>query len=285
MVGPPGSGKDTYIQNNLAEYKLISQDLDGKQHLSIFLEALSFGVDIVVSRMNFNKLQRARYLEPAKKAGYETHVIVLHENRETCFKRMMNRYDHPTIPHNDPVTANSALDTFFKNYERPALDEADKVEFRYPTPSLKLKAIVIDIDNTLSNCDHREHLLEKKEGQRTNWKGFFDAMGDDPLNEWCKDLMKRYREDHIIILNSGRPDSYRQITEAWLEKNNVPYDHLFMRHRQDSRKDDIVKELLYDFECRTRVSEVKLWVDDRFSVINKMRSRGITVLDCKGNTF
>lgn len=280
MVGPPGSGKSTYSQK-LENYFRVFQDDQSAGHLILFKQALKDQVNVVVDRMGFSVQQRERYLKPAKEAGYTTKIVVLHENFATCFKRCNERKLHPTIKQVED--ARKALNMFFCRYERPTEDEADIIEFRYPELTLNVNTVVIDIDNTLSDSSHRQHILDNNGGKK-NWKGFFDAMGEDPVNEWCKRIANTFRHSSnscIITLCSGRPDSYRKITEEWLSKHKINYDNLFMRDRSDSTPDTRVKELIMDFEIKTRYN-ILFWVDDRKCVIDKIRSRGIIVLDCAG---
>lgn len=286
LVGPAGSGKTT-LANNLIDNDgdhgsatiYVNQDSQGKNHLVVFKEAIENKKDIIVDRMDFNKDQRRRYLEPAKAAGYTSKIIVLHENRATCLERMKNRLNHPTIKTEE--SANSALNTFFSKYERPTEDEADEVHFRYPELINPPTTVVIDIDNTLSSSNHRQHHLSRENGRKPHWHGFFSEMHLDPVNEWCKHICNNLRHNTIITLCSGRPDSYREVTKKWLEDNKVMYDHLFMRMRQDSRDDTIVKQNLIDFEVLTRYKFL-FAIDDRKRIIDKYRERGITVLDCAG---
>jgi gluconate kinase len=281
LVGPCGSGKSTLREvmlRNDPSLKYISQDEQGKHHLDLFKLVLEYGESVIVDRMGFSKQQRDRYLVPAKAAGYRTEIIVLHENSKTCLERVANRKGHPTIQ--DAKSAGSALHTFFKGYERPQPSEADEIIFKYPE-GLKLPCIVSDIDNTLADATHREHYVNTP-GQKKNWKGFFDAMGEDKVNQWCDNILYRYKDTaYTVLLVSARPDNYRKITESWLSHNDVHYDELIMRQRDDFRKDDIVKEIILDFEIKTRF-EVVFWLDDRKQVIDKIRSRGVIVLDCAG---
>jgi hypothetical protein len=96
--------------------------------------------------MNFSKHQRDKYLHPAKMLGVETEIRIFHVPRKTCFERIINRKDHPTInglipapkgyDHEPPFysldekkrQANSALDTFFTKYERVEDTEAETVK-------------------------------------------------------------------------------------------------------------------------------------------------------------
>lgn len=282
LVGPPGSGKSS-LAREYTNYGILrsNQDSEGKSgHLEIFNNALKTNQSVCIDRMNFNKEQRSRYLEPAKKAGYETEIIVLHENYETCLKRCNARNDHETI--RTPEDANKALSFFFKSYERPTEDEADTVTFKYPEQNLKLSTIIVDLDGTLCNTDHRQHFMDSP---KKNWPGFFNAMSEDTVHEWCKKLIKNMRGDNIITLCSGRPDNYRAITKTWLETNKVFYDNLYMRPRNDSRKDDLVKEIILDFEILTRYSDVLFAVDDRNQVVEMWRKRGITCLQCAPGDF
>lgn len=277
MCAPPGAGKTTLALKYEAEgFVRISQDDSGKAHLSLFLEALAAGKNIVVDRMNFNREQRDRYLAPAKKAGYETKIEVLHESRATCLERCIARTGHPTIKDED--NAKSALSMFFSKYERVQDNEADEVVRHWPENE-KPYAVWIDIDNTLSDATHRQHHLHNDKGAR--WDKFFAEMDKDPINLWCETLIEGMHEKYKVVICSGRPDNYKAITEAWLNKHAVPYDALFMRSANDSRKDSIVKEQLFEFEVKTRF-DLLFAVDDRKQVIDQMRSHGVVVLDCAG---
>lgn len=288
LVGSPGSGKSTlsadlirkYGDANIITSVYINQDTQGKEHLNIFQSAIKHKLDIIVDRMNFDKKQRERYLNPTKEAGYETEIIVLHQNLETCLKRCNARDDHPTI--RTEQDARKALDFFFSHYERPKLDEADKVNYVYPEITSQAEVIWIDADGTLCNTDHRQKYME---GPKKDWKSFFDNMDKDPVNIWCKKIINTMRPNNIIVICSGRPDNFKAVTKKWLNDNNIFYDELFMRPRSDSRKDSIVKEIIMDFELLTRYKSILFCVDDRKQVVDMLRSRGQTVLQCAEGLF
>lgn len=273
FVGPPGSGKSTlakrYEKNG---YFRINQDSQGKDgHLSLFLNALSQGLDIVVDRMNFNKEQRERYLSVAKKAGYKTQIVVFHESHDTCLERCIERskYEgHETIK--NEKHARSALQTFFTKYERPTKDEADEILFRYPTTAKK-KAIICDLDGTLCNIEHRQHYVMNG---KKDWKNFFKEIPNDKLNYQVDDVLQGFqKKGYSIVFCSGRDDNQRENTVRWLNKHDVQYDHLFMRSRHDCRKDSIIKEIILDFEILTRYDPY-LILDDRDQVVKMWRDRG-----------
>lgn len=286
-VGPPGSGKST---NALADFytntfniTYINQDKHGKEeHKKLFLEAISNGQTIILDRMNFSKEQRNRYLIPAKEAGYKTKIIVFHESFETCFNRCLKRENHETIK--TKRDASSALNFFFKKYERVEDNEADEVIRIWPEGE-KSSAIICDLDGTLCDIDHRLHFVQKIEGAgKKDWKGFFNGLSEDKVNDWCRDILHSLQDDNKIVLCSGRPDSHRKQTEEWLKKFGLHYDNLFMRSRNDFRSDDVVKEQILDFEILTRF-EPYFCIDDRDQVVKMWRKRGLVCLQCAPGDF
>lgn len=141
-----------------------------------------------------------------------------------------------------------------------------------------MRAVICDIDGTLSDATHRLHHITN--GQR-NWDGFFAAMGDDPCHEPIRDLL-----DHLvprgtaIVLCSGRPETYRDVTEAWLRQHRIAWDALYMRPAGDTRADCIVKaELLRGMQ--EDGYEPFLVIDDRPSVVAMWREQGLTCLQCR----
>lgn len=282
FVGPPGSGKSTMARamfdsaDTVFGTTYINQDEQGRErHLELFKDAISEGRPIIVDRMGFNREQRNRYLNPAKAAGYETEIIILHQPYNVCLERVRARKDHETIK--DENAARGALGLFFSKYERVQDEEADKITRIWPEGD-KPDAVWIDIDNTLSDASHREHYLQ---GSKKNWKGFFSEMSNDPVNNWCRMLAIGMKGCSHVLICSARPDNYRKQTEEWLAFNDVPYDKLIMRQRNDSRKDSIVKEIIYEFEVKTQYN-LLFSVDDRKQVIDQIRTHGVTVLDCAG---
>ena len=291
LVGPPGSGKSTWAADYLANHEnssavaYINQDTQGKQgHINMFWDALEAKKEILVDRMNFSKGQRGRYLEEAKKAKYRTKIVVFHVPQEECLKRCVERTDHPTIK--DQETAEKAIYYFFKNYGRPKDKDADEVVRLGWDLKDKYKVVICDLDGTLANCEHRLHHLKVEEPKKPNWKKFFEEMPLDPVNEWCRDLLSAMSERHQIIYCTGRAGEYYDVSKKWLEENRLTYPgfKLFSRMPGDHRADWQVKEIIYEYEIKTRY-DILFVVDDRTQVVEMWRKHGVTVLQCAEGNF
>lgn len=302
LVGPPGSGKSTFAKDQIyngGDHGLatvyVNQDAQGKlEHMEIYRRALYDGKDVIVDRMNFNKVQRLGYIEQARNfkfdgKSYEVDIHVFHEPYSVCLKRAIERKDHETIK--DEYSARKAIQFFFKNYERVEDHEADKVIRRFPEGE-KPSAIVCDLDGTLCNVEHRRHFV--RGDKKRNWPAFFDGIKDDTVNKWCADILRSMVKNHKIVYCSGRSENERLITQRWLIRQELdtfcegPYvldtTELFMRLAGDSRQDAIVKEIILDFEILTRYTPYFM-IDDRDQVVAMWRKRGYTCLQCDYGDF
>jgi len=289
LVGPPSSGKTTWCNNYKplvdGEAIRINQDEQGKDgHKEIFFKALKEGKNIFLDRMNFNISQRRRYLDPAKTKGYDTEIVVFHVSMSECLHRCNGRENHPTIK--DEETARKAVTFFFKNYERVEDDETNKVTRLGWVDSNASKCVVCDLDGTLANVEHRRKYVQVEKPEKPNWKKFFDTMGEDKVNKWCSELLKNMNDNYFIVYATGRPGDYMDITKKWLDKYNLrfPFHSLFSRLEGDYRKDSIVKEIILEFEIKTRYN-ILFVVDDRKQVVEKWRQHGYVVLQCDKGDF
>jgi hypothetical protein len=87
--------------------------------------------------------------------------------------------------------------------------------------------IIFDIDDTLSNSQHRSYLLAPP---HKNWQLYYSLLVDDPPIEPTVQTLKALcAEGHRIILVTGRPEEYQELTASWLSKYSIPYDALYMR--------------------------------------------------------
>lgn len=279
IVGPCGSGKTTLSRTFLKHVRINQDELGSSGHLDAFDKALKASKDIVIDRMGFSRVQRERYLKPAREAGYKCQIIVLHENYAKCLERMIKREDHETIKNEE--TARKVLNHFFSKYERVEDSEADIVDRRWPDGD-KPYAVICDLDGTLCNIDHRLHFV-RGEGKK-NWIGFQENLINDTINDWCDSILTHLNEHQNIILCSGRTNNYRTLTKQWLNNHNIEYNYLFMRYEGDYRQDYIAKEILLDFEILTRY-EPYFFIDDRQQVVDLWRKRGYTCLQCAPGNF
>lgn len=284
LVGPPGSGKSSYCSTYPLHFR-ISQDDQGREgHMKLFQDCLEMGSDIIVDRMGFSKEQRNRYLVPAKEQGYTTKIVVLHVPQATCYSRCVARQGHPTIQ--DAKTASKAIHGFFKKYERVEDNEADVVE-RLGWDGPKETAIVSDLDGTLANIEHRLHFVRGTDDiteRKKDWKSFFNASGDDTVYTWCAEILWAMQDKYRIIIVTARPDEYKAATTDWLQKNDIVYDAIYMRQRDDFRHDSIAKEIILDYELKTRYN-ILFCLDDRSSVVQLWRKHGLVALQCANGNF
>lgn len=284
LIGPPGSGKSTHAGlMRGGNYFRVSQDDMGKDgHKQEFMKAVLRGNSIVLDRMNFNKQQRAWYIYTAKEAGYVIKGMTFFFSHNTCYTRMLNREDHPTIT--SPGNALSALHTFYSKFEYPTLDEGfDSLEEKREVPTNE-SVVVCDIDGTVANLDHRLHYVR---GEKKNWRAFLaECDKDEPINDiyYMAESYADVTGGHLIFC-SGRGQEYLDKTSKWLDDNRMDHDGLYMRQVRDYRPDYIVKEQILDFEILTRYKNISAVFDDRSTVVDMWRRRGLRCLQVAEGNF
>lgn len=187
---------------------------------------------------------------------------------------------------------------------------------------MKPKAIIVDIDGTLANIDHRRHFVDPKLNKNYNaqsiniwawddphyqtqyfhnetkdkfkpdWKSFNEAMIYDTPNEWCVSIVEIFHrvQEFSIIFVTGREACFRKITlnqiDEWIsDKNGDPIDYiLMMRNEKDYRPDTEIKREIYDKYIKDE-HDVLFVIDDRKSVVDMWRSLGLVCLQCAEGNF
>src|ERR1035437_5708817 len=105
------------------------------------------------------------------------------------------------------------------------------------------RAVIFDIDGTLSNPEHRLHFV--RDG-RKDWDAFLAGMGEDDPVSSIVDLARIVSQDCSVLVCTGRPEKYREVTEWWLEDFGVAYSALYMRPDNDTRPDHVIKSQILD---------------------------------------
>ena len=92
-------------------------------------------------------------------------------------------------------------------------------------------AVVLDMDGVLADARGRQHFLNGP--GRKDWKGFFDAAGEDLVIEEVVRLTELLDRDLAVVLLTARPVRIRHLTLTWLERSGVDWDLLIMRPDRD----------------------------------------------------
>ena len=143
------------------------------------------------------------------------------------------------------------------------------------------RPVVVDVDGTLANTQHRKHFVESRP---KDWAAWNDNMVLDTVHEDIRQLVTELSLRREVIICTGREDTYREVTEKWLTDNQIPFDKVFMRRAKDYRKDSIVKTELLD-QIRQWHGEPFVWLDDRNQVVDAIRAAGVRVLQCAPGDF
>lgn len=170
--------------------------------------------------------------------------------------------------------------------------------------------VIVDVDGTLADLSHRRPLLDVRcsnpdckenppaftkkgacagagcNGTRTKKdydKFFAEAVNDTPFQDIIALVHLFENQGFMPIVVSGRPDDKCGIiTEDWLRKYGIPFEHLFMRRGGDYRPDDEVKKEILGFLPKNRISYV---LDDRDRVVKMWRAEGLRVLQVAEGAF
>lgn len=136
--------------------------------------------------------------------------------------------------------------------------------------------VVIDLDGTLANVDHRTHFVRQ---DKPDWDGFYGACKDDTPNTWCIHLMDGMSgADFKVIIVSARRQTEATATNDWLKKYLVNYDEIvLLRESNNHEEDTVLKKRWLDSYGKDRILFV---VDDRQKVVDMWRKEGLVCLQC-----
>ncbi len=152
------------------------------------------------------------------------------------------------------------------------------------------KAIIVDLDSTLADNDHRQHYIadfysddgtdnDVPESKKADWDSFNAEIPNDTLNEWCYSILSLFYQQGVdILVVTGRGEDVRKTTEQWLLLNDlVPYDKMFMRERTDFRASVVYKREVLENEILGKY-DVLFALDDDLTVCNMYYEMGIPTL-------
>jgi hypothetical protein len=130
---------------------------------------------------------------------------------------------------------------------------------------------VFDIDGVLADPAHRQHHVASRP---KDWDAFFAAVGGDDVLEAGRARLRELAVDHDVVLLSGRPESTRADTEAWLARHGIEVTRLVLRRDSDFRPAAQVKaELIAGIGGP---DEVVVVVDDDETVTACLDASGYT---------
>jgi phosphoglycolate phosphatase-like HAD superfamily hydrolase len=106
-----------------------------------------------------------------------------------------------------------------------------------------IKAIIVDVDGTIADTDHRLHHLYKTPKDWAGWNG--ELSQDPPKTSIINIVTAMANSGYYVLLVTGRFNKHREQTIEWMIKNEVPFNMLFMREDGDYRSDHVIKSEIY----------------------------------------
>lgn len=141
------------------------------------------------------------------------------------------------------------------------------------------QAIIVDIDGTIADMGKGE------EGRRGPFE--WDRVYEDTPIVPIINLVRMLAQHYYVIFVSGRLETCREDTVAWLQKHlpSLGTAHLHMRPlHQHYKPDNEVKAEIYRRFIEPTYDVVYV-LDDRNKVVKMWRSLGLTVLQVADGDF
>lgn len=123
-------------------------------------------------------------------------------------------------------------------------------------------AVIFDIDGTLAHMGRR---------------GPFDWMQvyKDDVNEIVAEQLEFHKsKGRKVFVVTGRDEVCREVTSDWLELHGIEFDEMFMRPKDDYRKDTLIKREIYENEIVGKYNLLCVY-DDRLQVLDMWYDEGI----------
>ena len=142
--------------------------------------------------------------------------------------------------------------------------------------------IVLDVDSTIANNKHREHLLKKRP---KDWEAFHEPslVIKDEVIEGVVRVLEHFKQlKHTFVVLTGRHERLRDTTMRWLNERlpfNIPDTHLLMRpdgnmlSGAESKRQQII-----DFKVSLNDNRAEfLFIDDDYRAREALKDLGIVL--------
>lgn len=239
----------------------IDEDLVTKVETSMALSSLRAGVSVIIDATHLYQ----RHVNRWQKLGYPVEIFEIAAPLGTLLTRNMRR---------EKAVPERVIEENFKKFVKDPYDGTLKPvklnpewyitsNFEPYVPNEWLdQAYIFDIDGTLAHMD----------GKRSPYD--YSKVGGDRVDERVRSVLRSLREEHFIVLVSGRKAECMDDTIAWLRDNHVDFDELHMRAADDSRPDTIVKYEILKDKIAPKYNVLGAF-DDRNSVVAMWRNVGV----------
>jgi hypothetical protein len=147
-----------------------------------------------------------------------------------------------------------------------------------------LTTIVIDLDGTLANCEHRQ-----QHAQNGDWDMFHSLLaGDRPYADvaW---LLSCMHGEYQVVAVTGRNEAHRSATLNWFHEQGIgQIDVILMRPDNDYTPDHILKPRMLEVYIGSKqetLDEVIFVLDDRDKVVDAWREYGLNCWQVRQGTY
>ena len=136
------------------------------------------------------------------------------------------------------------------------------------------KIVLCDIDGTVANNDHRQHLLKEYK----DWDLFFSKLDqDEPIKKIIKIVNEYAEQGFVIYFLTGRPERYELKTRQWLEKFFKFQINLIMRKDGDMRDKLLIKHEL--FSDNFQPEEILVCIENDLKLCDLWESLDLAVIN------
>lgn len=234
---------------------------------------LKAGKSVVIDNQNL----RAKYLKPYLQLAEKYNAVVLHKDFPIELKEALAR-NAARERQVDEDYLKKVFQNFIRKGSFPAFPILDSsiggVEGIYVPDESKPTAILLDVDGTAMKMSADRGPFD--------WHKVLLDTPNKPVVEAVKALQSA---GHKIIVMSGRDESCKEDTLLQLEDAGIVVEAIFMRPEGDDRKDNLVKDELFNSYVRTEYN-VLFALDDRDQVVDHYRQKlGLTVFQVDYGNF
>jgi predicted kinase len=259
-------GKETGVDENMVT-QIEHQQVDS---------LLKAGYSVVVDDTNIRHAYINAFVKIAAKHGTPVAIKEFDVDLKVAIGRNATRAS--LGGRNVPVHVIEKMHKSMKSsgqYSRQHVESAwgqSEIAQPYIRPVGAEKVYLFDIDGTLAAMSDRSPF---------EWSKVAD---DDPRPQVIETAHAHAKAGYKIIVMSGRDAVCRRETTKWLDFYDVPFSRLYMRAEGDMRKDNIVKQELFDKHIRDKYNVIAVY-DDRDQVVDMWRAMGVDCFQVQPGNF